>query len=581
MPPGRMEPGAAAMGYYQEPFAGAVQPVLPPAVAGISPLEASISAHLFAAPGAYHPYGLQALAAHTGTICGESHQSPGRLPQPDAPAAAATRQPRRVTWMTPTAVQPAALRGSQPAAAVAAAAPAATPDAATAHWPALPTAPAVAAAATAAVPPARTPPSLVVTPAAVAEPSSPDGSSASSDGSPRQQGTRRSPRATKGRQAAHPRHLTSGSARPKDKRQHHGRWSKPPSPPPPQQQNPPPASRRRPNKPEPYLPAVDTTSPRAQPPQAQQHVPPAERHRKPQLPAFELPQLTDAGAEPAGQRSTAELLRRNNGIFKVGQGFTLADLAEVCSNPDAVRAYAALAASPAAATAAVPATYAAALLTTPAAARPAAAPALAPTSGFIMVGHTSTPPLAAAQPAQPGQPEVVTLNKPMGSMPYFLGNIITGQPPFKNTVRLHMDTGAGISCIKQATADKVLPLMTSKGARRAKLARPLAIQVVGHEVTYAHEVLLGAKFKVGKAMITLDMLIVPHMPVDYLIGMDCIPLHNMSADWRSSIMHMDLHGDALAPGEVLSRDKLGRPYYKQHVQLYIQYGSMAWPCVKP
>jgi hypothetical protein len=71
------------------------------------------------------------------------------------------------------------------------------------------------------------------------------------------------------------------------------------------------------------------------------------------------------------------------------------------------------------------------------------------------------------------------------------------------------------------------------------------------------------------------------MPVDLMLGMDCIPLHNMCPDWRANRLSMDLHPGVLAPGAVLQRDSQGREVRQQWLQLYMVYGKMNLPYVTP
>jgi hypothetical protein len=122
---------------------------------------------------------------------------------------------------------------------------------------------------------------------------------------------------------------------------------------------------------------------------------------------------------------------------------------------------------------------------------------------------------------------------------------------------------------------------TGRGAARVKLVHPVAIHVVGEAISYASEMVVGARFLVGKAMLTLNMLIVPHMPVSFLLGMDVIPRHNMCFDWDKNTLRMTLHPDIIAPGAVLRRDRQGREVRVQYLHLYTSYSQLNLAYVQP
>jgi hypothetical protein len=231
-----------------------------------------------------------------------------------------------------------------------------------------------------------------------------------------------------------------------------------------------------------------------------------------------------------------------------------------------------------------PSTFAAAVAApgpSAAASRPAAqaagsapltkASAVSTTGGIVICSASG----AAAAPAH------VTLSKNMGSMPAIKAGLLQGHPPYKEPeTKLHLDCGAGVSCVREGALEKFMPALAAKGARRVRLLAPVSISVVGDKTTFAHEALVGAYFQVGKLMLRFDMLIVPHMPVDFLIGMDYIPVHNMVADWRNNLLHMDVHPDLLAPGAKLHY-KNGMPVYSQAVNMYVKYSTLSLPYSKP
>jgi hypothetical protein len=206
------------------------------------------------------------------------------------------------------------------------------------------------------------------------------------------------------------------------------------------------------------------------------------------------------------------------------------------------------------------------------------------TGGVFVLSSTASPaPAAPAQSAvaQPPQPPLVVL-KDVGSMPYIDGRILQGHPPYTlGRVKLHLDTGAGMSCVSQELVDKIMPQLAAQGAARVRLVHPVAIHVVGKEISYAHKMVVGAQFLMGKALLRVDMLIVPHMPVSILMGMDCIPLHNMCFDWGTNKLWMYLHPDITAPGTVLKRDAQGREVRQLCQQLYTTYTKLHLPYVKP
>jgi hypothetical protein len=153
--------------------------------------------------------------------------------------------------------------------------------------------------------------------------------------------------------------------------------------------------------------------------------------------------------------------------------------------------------------AATPVSYAAALAAVPTAA--AQPPSTTATGGVFVLHSTAQPaPAAAATPtaAHPPVPPAVVI-KDVGTMPYINGRILQGHPPYKNgqVVKLHLDTGAGMSCVRHDAVDRLMPQLAAKGGARVRLVHPVAIHVVGKDVTFAHEiVVVGAQILVGKAL---------------------------------------------------------------------------------
>ncbi len=480
----------------------------------ISPLQAAMQAHLFAAPTAFSAKATAAMEQElqVAQLCDEGHRVAG----PAIPLL-----PARVTFKEPL-VEPAA-------------------------------APAAAPAQSPAAPPSTR------------EADDPSAQPVPISDRPEQQRDQRFRRAGKaaGRRPSNAPQGTAGEPRRSSRHSSH-------QPPPPVSSLP--VRTRRPDRAEPFLPTVD-----GQPAQQQQQ--PARPPPPPQLPAFELP---GRAALPASsmQPSPEERLTRILSAFK--GAVTVTQMAELCADQRASRLLAQLAPAAAQQPAVAPATYAAALTAVPAATAQMAHTTA--TGGVFVLSSTASPaPAAPAQSAvaQPPQPPLVVL-KDVGSMPYIDGRILQGHLPYKNgLLRLHLDTGAGMSCVSQATVDRLMPQLAAKGGARVRLVYPVAIHVVGEEISYAREMVVGAQFLVGKALLRVNMLIVPHMPVDFLLGMDCIPMHNMCFDWGINQLSMHLHPSITAPGVVLRRDEQGREMRQQYVRLYTKYSKMSLPCVKP
>lgn len=494
-----------------------------------SPLQAAMQAHLFASPTAFSAAATAAMEqeAQAAQLYDEGHRTAG---------AAILPQPKRVTFVETPAAPVAAAAAEPPPAAGTTAAP-----------------PQVATSTTAM--PAQAAPAP-----AMGRADQQRDQHAKHKG----KGGRRRPSSRPGNPAEEPRRSSRRSS------------FAPRQPPPPG--TPQPAQTRRPNRAEPFLPTVDEQPAQPQPPPPQRpQQPPASKQPAPQLPAFELPGRA-AQAAPSAQPSSDERLAKLLGGFK--GSVTMSQMAALCADQRAVDLLAKLAPAAEPPATITPVTYAAALTAVPS----STAPLIRTTAtGSVLVLHSAANPAPAASTdaAQPPLPPAVVI-KDVGAMPFVYGRVLQGHPPYTlGRVKLHLDTGAGMSCVSQELVDKIMPQLAAKGAARVRLVHPVAIHVVGKEISYAHEMVVGAQFLMGKALLRVDMLIVPHMPVSILMGMDCIPLHNMCFDWGTNKLWMYLHPDITAPGTVLKRDAQGREVRQLCQQLYTTYTKLHLPYVKP
>lgn len=321
------------------------------------------------------------------------------------------------------------------------------------------------------------------------------------------------------------------------------------------------ATARRPRNAEPFLPGVDD-----QPAQGDQQ--PQEQQQRPTHPAYELPQLprVQIVAGPGPQRHS--IMQQLSSSLK--GSFTLDMLASVCADPAAVQALAQLhdvahAGGPRTTMAATqmqqPGSYVAA-----AAALPNPAPATAITSSLTV---------AATEPAASSR---VTITKNVGDMPAIAASTMSERDArgwFNDDVLLHLDPGAGMSCIRADAAQRLSHQLSRLGARRIRLAVPVEITPVGDGKAYAHEMLTAVHLKVGRACLKLDLLIVPAMPTEFLLGMDYIPSYDITSHWRSNTVSMAINDGMLAPGAAMPVCKrTGRVQHRQVVSMYTRYRTM-------